>query len=276
MKKYLIISSILAFVTIVVCSILLFFNHDFKKINWPHAFNFQNEEQQIIHSYQSNYTIDLNLEHATVEIAPSDDGTFSVYSYYNQDENIFTIDKTKDKLSITQKKSTEPEFAFLAISSRAYGKIILYLPEEIQSNITIHGTNSDVSIHDIHGTKIISSTTNGAYEFRNLTFTEQISLSSTNGALDVSKLKTKNLTLETSNGIVECSNILANQVEIQSTNGVLDTSDVYAKKIILETINGTISLINKEDTDFVIDLLQTSTKFGDIDIEAKYKEHIKK
>ena len=144
----------------------------------------------------------------------------------------------------------------------------------MNSTITIRGTNGDVSIYDIHGTKLTASITNGAYNTNNLTFTEQITLNSTNGVVDAAGLKSKKVSIKTSNGVVECTDVKADQVDIQSTNGILDTLDIYAKQVSMKTTNGTISLINEKEPNFVIDTLETSAKLGEVDIRAKYKERI--
>lgn len=276
MKKYLWVSSIIAFVTLVVCCLIGFFSTDWKDIQ-KFTEPYQKNEEKLISSYNTDYQIELDMKNAQLEIMPAVDDKIKIVSQYNQEKNIFAIQATKEKLKIVKTDEVDDiEITFLNFSSESRGKVILYLPEKINSDIHISGNNGIVRVYDIHGEKLVSSVTNGAYDIFNVDFNKSVSLHSTNGAVSVSQLDTASIDIRTTNGLIECNQINADTVRIQSVNGIIESTDLYAKDISLLTKNGAIQLSNLKDPNYIIDTLRTHTKFGEVEIDAPVKNRIEK
>ena len=273
MKKYLILSSIIAFITSLICGNLLFWQFAKEEFDFMDLFsNYRNENTFIIEKYSEKYTIQFDLDNADLQILPSENAQLYGKVYYHKKENIFDIQESENTLIITQKPTTDIQWTFLNIGETT-GKVILYVPEQLKGNIIIHGKNGAAEIHNIHAKNLHTTLTNGACSLKSLTVTENISLKSVNGVIETKELSAKTLDIETTNGIIECQGSYSDSIKIKSVNGLLDTKDLYAQTVSLQTKNGAISLKNTKDPDYVISHLITSTSFGNVEIDANYKKH---
>ena len=83
MKKYLILSSIIAFITSLICGNLLFWQFAKEEFDFMDLFsNYRNENTFIIEKYSEKYTIQFDLDNADLQILPSENAQLygKVYS----------------------------------------------------------------------------------------------------------------------------------------------------------------------------------------------------
>lgn len=275
MKKYLIISSILAFITLIVCSFILFFSVDLKNIEQEFA-PYQEQYEQTIEDYSANYLIDLNLEDASVEILPADNNQIKIVTYqHNRSENIFDIQASPEKLTVKVTKGTNIDISFLNFSLENRGKIVFYLPDSMNPTIQITGESSDIYVDKIKGEKLTARVNDGYYDIQSSNFKTEIFLQSNNSSIEATLLNAPDISFLTNNGYIECTELTASDsITLKSSNGSIDTADLYARNVSLLTKNGSIELINIIDTEYEIENLRTRTQFGDVQVDALCKNRI--
>ena len=273
MKKYFIISSILALIMLIVGSIgLLATGEAFRGIsfgNYGVKFNGVAESfTQEIDVASSNIKFNLNVPNTKVEIYSGTNNRIIVNCWYNNENDKFTIDSNEDTINIKRKESygTINLFDFSSIA----GTVEIIVPESIIGNYTVEATNGNIDINDIKASNIDIETTNGNFEIGDITVEGEVKINTNNGRVVAEDINAESISFETTNGLVDIEDIKSNDIRVRTTNGLIKAYNCYSKDIILRTTNGAIILEN-EDKNYQIENLDVNTTNGKETVNANYK-----
>ncbi|CUP09576.1 DUF4097 family beta strand repeat-containing protein [Clostridium disporicum] len=273
MKKYFLISSILAVIMLIVGSIgLLATGEAFTGIsfgNYGVKFNGVAESfTQEIDVVSSNIKFNLNVPNTKVEIYSGTNKRIIVNCWYNNENDKFTIDSNEDTINIKRKESygTINLFDFSSIA----GTVEIIVPESIIGNYTVESTNGNIEINDIKASNIDIETTNGNFEIGDITVEGEVKINTNNGRVVAEDINAESISFETTNGLVDIEDIKANDIRVRTTNGLIKAYNCYSKDIILRTTNGAITLEN-EDKNYQIENLDVNTTNGKETVNANYK-----
>lgn len=273
MKKYFIISSILALIMLIVGSIgLLATGEAFRGIsfgNYGVKFNGVAEYfTQEIDVASSNIKFNLNVPNTKVEIYSGTNNRIIVNCWYNNENDKFTIDSNEDTINIKRKESygTINLFDFSSIA----GTVEIIVPESIIGNYTVEATNGNIDINDIKASNIDIETTNGNFEIGDITVEGEVKINTNNGRVVAEDINAESISFETTNGLVDIEDIKSNDIRVRTTNGLIKAYNCYSKDIILRTTNGAITLEN-EDKNYQIENLDVNTTNGKETVNANYK-----
>lgn len=273
MKKYFLISSILAVVMLIVGGFgLLATGEAFRGISFgSEGVDFKGTTQSMTEEIEvnnNNVSFKLNVPNTKVEIYSGTTNKVIVNCWYNNENDKFIIDNNENTINITRKESygSINLFDFLSIG----GTVEIIVPESVIGNYTVEATNGSIEINDIKATNIDIETTNGNFEISDITAEGEVKINTNNGIVVAEDINAESVNFETTNGLVNTENIRANNIRVRTTNGLIKAYDCYSKELTLRTTNGAITLDN-EDREYQIENLDVKTTNGKETINANYK-----
>ena len=273
MKKYFLISSILAVVMLIVGGIgLLATGEAFSGITFGNeGIEFKGIAESFteeIDITNSNVNLNLNVPNTKVEIYSGTSNKVIVNCWYNNENDKFIIDNNEDTINIRRKESYG-SINFFDFSG-VVGTVEIIVPQSVIGNYKVEATNGSIEINDIKAANIDIRTTNGNCEIGDITAEGEVKISTNNGRVVGEDINAALVNFETTNGLVDLEDIKTDNIRVRTTNGLIKAYNCYSKDITLRTTNGAITLEN-EDKNYQIENLDVDTTNGKETINANYK-----
>ncbi len=273
MKKYFLISSILAVIMLIVGGIgLLATGEAFRGISFGNdGVQFKGASESFTEEIEianSNIKFNLNVPNTKVEIYGGSNNKVIVNCWYSNDNDRFIINSNEDTINIKRKESygSIDLFDF----SSVVGTVEIIVPESLIGNYIVEATNGSIEINDIKASNIDIETTNGNFEIGDITAEGEVKINTNNGRVVAEDINASSIDFETTNGLVDVEDIKTNNIRVRTTNGLIKAYNCYSKDITLRTTNGAITLEN-EDKNYQIENLDVDTTNGKETINANYK-----
>lgn len=272
-KKYFLISSILAVIMLIVGGVgLLVTGEAFSGISFGNdGIEFKGAAESFteeIDITNSNINLNLNVPNTKVEIYSGTSNKIIVNCWYNNENDKFIIDNNEDTINIKRRESYGSINLF--DFSDSVGTLEIIVPQSVIGNYKVEATNGSIEINDINATNIEIESTNGNFEIGDITAEGKVNIDTNNGKIVAEDINATSINFETANGVVGVEDIKANDISVRTKNGVIKAYNCYAKDVTLRTTNGAITLEN-EDKSYQIENLDVNTTNGKEIINASYK-----
>lgn len=271
MKKYFLISSILAVIMLIVGGIgLLITGEAFRGISFGYnGIQFKGATKSFteeIDIANSNVKFNLNVPNTKVEIHTGNNDNIIVNCSYNNDK--FIIDNNGDTINIKREES----YGSISIFdfSTEGGELEIIVPESLIGNYIVESTNGSIEINDIKANNIDIESRNGNFEIEDIIVDGEVKIDVNNGRIVAEDISAIAVNFETTNGFVNIENINTDFIRVGTTNGFIKVYNCYSKDVTLKTTNGAITLEN-EDKNYQIENLDVNTTNGKENINASYK-----
>ncbi len=117
----------------------------------------------------------------------------------------------------------------------------LYIPESMQPTLRVDNNNGDITVDSLVLENLVIKGGNGDTEVRNVATIEDLTVTSSNGDIDIEEVKVKDLDLSNRNGDIGIETVDADFVTVEINNGSIEINSIYVNKDIkMESQNGRI------------------------------------
>lgn len=278
MKKYFLISSVLALILLIVGAIGVIatgnvFNGASIGISSNGIVN--SDSMDVIEKEFDNISdynkISLNIPNTMLKINKSTNGKITLKCLYDNEGDKYTIKEENGVIFIDRNDIGFGEINFFGINNSRSGVVEMTIPEDLVIEYFVDATNGSIHINDIVAKKMQLITSNGNFELKSVKTEDEAIIKTTNGRIYVEELAANKVNFETSNGMVNITDIKGEYISVKTTNGLIMAKDCYSKDLELKTTNGAITLKNPTDKEYIIENLDVNTTNGIERIDANYK-----